>query len=339
MATETLRPNAAGDETSIEAQFPASTFHWDKVDEASADDNTTYVRNPTNAYQRDLYALPASSGSGIINKITIHFRCWAGNMVVNRAKASIKSNSTITDGDEKTFADFGTWYNFTQEWTINPADSEAWEWSDINTLQIGISLLGKLEGPAETICTHVYVEVDYTEGTIPVSKTHQSIWNVRALVDRPIQFKWNVALLLDLVSKTLMFQWNVRAFVSDTLRVVFNIRSLVNKTNQYIWNVRGLVNDTLNFKWNVWTLINKSLQTIFNVRMSVNDTFQSIWHVRELVNDTVNFKWNVRALVSKSNQLKWNVLAFIWHVAVLTGLVDTVSFTRIEDTITFEVIP
>lgn len=43
MAEETLRPNAPGDETGLNRQFPVSTFHWDKVDEVVADDFSTYV--------------------------------------------------------------------------------------------------------------------------------------------------------------------------------------------------------------------------------------------------------------------------------------------------------
>ncbi len=43
MAIETLRPNAAGDETQF-APYGAAN-NWQCVDEASADDDTTYVRN------------------------------------------------------------------------------------------------------------------------------------------------------------------------------------------------------------------------------------------------------------------------------------------------------
>jgi len=43
MATEILRPNAAGDETTIASQYPDSGAHWDKVDEETPDNDTTYV--------------------------------------------------------------------------------------------------------------------------------------------------------------------------------------------------------------------------------------------------------------------------------------------------------
>ena len=164
MATETLRPNAAGDETSIETQFPDSGSHYDKVDEASADDGTTFVQNSTNAYQRDLYALPASSGSGTINKIKVYFRCGSSIGTTGAtAKVSIKSNSTVTDGDAESLP-VGSWTSFSKEWTTNPADSSAWEWADIDALQIGVSLKsGTAAATQKAKCTQVYVEVDYVE--------------------------------------------------------------------------------------------------------------------------------------------------------------------------------
>jgi hypothetical protein len=39
-----LRPNATGDETGIPYQYPDTGAHWEKVDEATADDSSTYVK-------------------------------------------------------------------------------------------------------------------------------------------------------------------------------------------------------------------------------------------------------------------------------------------------------
>ena len=165
MAIETLRPNAAGDETAISTQVPSSDAHWDKVDEVVADDLTTMVQTESTSYQRDLYNLPSSSGSGTINKITVHFRCRMWGADVEHCKASIKSDSTVTDGAEKSFVSNFDFQDFSQEWATNPADSQAWEWADIDALQIGVSLLGGFDPPNlhfYASCTQVYVEVDYT---------------------------------------------------------------------------------------------------------------------------------------------------------------------------------
>lgn len=159
MATETLRPNAAGDETSIKTSTEAT--HWEAVDDVAADELTTHVRTDTDAYQRDLYNLPASSGAGTINKITVFFRCYTNGVATSDFRASIKSDSTVTDGDVKAVAEASTWETLSQEWATNPADSAAWEWSDIDALQIGISMNGWAAGEVWARCTQVYVEVDY----------------------------------------------------------------------------------------------------------------------------------------------------------------------------------
>lgn len=78
--TEILRPNAAGDETNIPSQYPPSEEHWDKVDDETPDDWGTYVCTTGDAYKRDLYNLPAPSGSGTINKVTVYFR-FSGDKV------------------------------------------------------------------------------------------------------------------------------------------------------------------------------------------------------------------------------------------------------------------
>ncbi|GAI28751.1 unnamed protein product, partial [marine sediment metagenome] len=85
------------------------------------------------------------------------------------AKPSLKSNSTVTDGTEQLVT--WRWSIKSQQWDTNPADDEAWEWADIDDLQIGVSLRGDLG----CICTQVYVEVDYTyePPTPPVTPEYQ----------------------------------------------------------------------------------------------------------------------------------------------------------------------
>lgn len=163
MATETLRPNAAGDETGIGYQVPSSDSHWDKVDEETPDEDTTYLLAMNAAYQRDLYNLPASSipDGATINFIKVYFRCWESASTTCKASPSLKSDSTVTDG---TLVDLSTsWETFSQQWDTNPADSQPWEKADIDALQIGVRLGSSIATYA--CCTQVYVEVDYTAVT------------------------------------------------------------------------------------------------------------------------------------------------------------------------------
>ena len=160
MATEILRPNAAGDETSISNQYPTTGEHWDKVDEEVADENASRLHTNSTSGQRDLYNLPASNipDGATINFIKIYFRCKAQANELAYAKPSLKSNGTVTDGTEILLSSSYTTYS--EQWNTNPADGQAWEKADIDTLQIGVILKGISE--YYVYCTQVYVEIDYT---------------------------------------------------------------------------------------------------------------------------------------------------------------------------------
>lgn len=160
--TLTLRPNDFGSETSITTQYPPLTGeHYDKVDEETADDDETTVWETDDSYHRDLYNLPAPSGSGTINFIKIYFRCCKENGTV---KPSLKTNSTPVDGTEIVPADL--WTDYSEQWNTNPVTTAAWTWDEIDALQIGISVKGPSCG-----CTQIYVEIDYTPPSLYESYT------------------------------------------------------------------------------------------------------------------------------------------------------------------------
>ncbi|MFC1916188.1 hypothetical protein ACFLW4_05805, partial [Chloroflexota bacterium] len=107
--TENLRPNATGNVTNLTSQYPDSGAHWDKVDDVTSDNWTTYVSTNSTSYQRDLYNIPDHSiGSGGINNVTVHFRFagdrevyaipYAGNGDPGYLKTvEISSSGNITD--------------------------------------------------------------------------------------------------------------------------------------------------------------------------------------------------------------------------------------------------
>jgi len=154
--TETLRPNGVGDETSLNKSGSGCTYNYECVDEEVADESSTYVYHSGLSWSRDLYNLPASAGTGTINFITIYFRCVRINS--GYAKPSLKSDGIVTDGTQKLLT--GSWITSLEQWSTNPADSEPWEWSDIDDLQIGVSLRELQFGTSR--CTQVYVKIDYT---------------------------------------------------------------------------------------------------------------------------------------------------------------------------------
>lgn len=166
--TETLRPNAAGDATALNYQWPESGAHWDKVDDVTPDEDSTFVITTYTGYTRDLYNLPAHSiGSGTINSITIYFRIRSNSSIYPAyGKASQKSGAIVTDGTEETQPD--TYGTKSQTYTTNPATGSAYTWAEIDALQIGVSL--RASSGQSVLCTQVYVEVDYAI-TVPVVTT------------------------------------------------------------------------------------------------------------------------------------------------------------------------
>jgi len=173
--TETLRPSATGDEENIPSSVPVQD-HYLCIDEATVDD-ADYVYHTNEGGYRDLYNLPAHSGSGTINKVTVYFRCKHSNSTgTPLARAAIKSDSTVTEGDAESLTT--SWAYYTMEWATNPADSAAWAWADIDALQAGIKLTGVLAGSMGVYCSQVYVVVDYSPGAPTV--TTQAVSDITA---------------------------------------------------------------------------------------------------------------------------------------------------------------
>ena len=171
---ETLRPNASGDETNIETQYPDTGSHYDKVDEETADDNSTYVRisSGESRWERDLYNLYNSSSSGTINSITVYARVLTDNQTFNKYKIAIKSGTTVSESDEIYNTQGYTYETSSETWTTNPATSSAWTWSEIDSLQAGVNLYFHSTRVNYIIrCTQIYVEVNYTPANKPTVTT------------------------------------------------------------------------------------------------------------------------------------------------------------------------
>ena len=170
-STETLRPNAAGDETNIASQYPASNYHWDKVDEETTDDDSTYVYSNSTSYTRDLYSLSNPAGSGTINFIKVHYRFKRYSAGTGYLTPAIKTGGTVYEGSEDTET-AGSYKDGSYQWTTNPKTGVAWTWNDLTNLQAGIKIKESPGGGHQTRCTQVYVEVNYTYHPWDFNLTH-----------------------------------------------------------------------------------------------------------------------------------------------------------------------
>ena len=167
-ANETLRPNAAGDQTELE-QTPSSGANWDKVDEVTPDGDSTRVETGNYIFLEDLYNLPAhATGSGTINYVRIYMVSKAASSPsYDSAYTYVKTNGTSYNGTiERLTQSYATYY---YQWDDNPQSGNPWTWSEIDNLQAGVGLQRCVStgGPSGRLsfCTQVYVEVNYTPTT------------------------------------------------------------------------------------------------------------------------------------------------------------------------------
>jgi hypothetical protein len=181
MSTLTLRPNGAGDLTGIYGQYPWSTYHWDKVDEATSDDDATYVdgQDAGGHDSQDLYALPDhTTESGTINSVKVYVNTRAPGSSPHSATL-IKTNATVYTG---THTATGTSYALiSTTYTTNPNTTSAWTWAEIDALQAGVLLDYVAPSYDAARCTQVYVEVDYT--ILPPVPTSLNIGDVFKEID------------------------------------------------------------------------------------------------------------------------------------------------------------
>ncbi len=168
--TETLRPDATGDETNIASQLPDLGAHWDKVAEETADGDSTYVYTNSSVWQEDLYNIADhSTGVSTINYVKVYMECRAeASPTQTSAYIHIKTNGTEYNGSEATITTSYATYSY--QWDTNPQTLTNWTWDEIDALQIGVGLREPTSGQ-NTNCTQVYVEVNYEapllSGSVP----------------------------------------------------------------------------------------------------------------------------------------------------------------------------
>lgn len=171
--TLTIRPNAAGDEANLGTYPGTGEAHWEDVDEAISDGDTTHVDSEINddTYRTDLHNLADTtvSGKGKITSVTVWINARAILTPTQpSAYTRIKTNAVAYDGSPETL---GTAYApYSTAYPTNPQTTNEWTWLEINNLQAGVALRrGVVKGAQidrHTKCTQVWVVVDYTPATL-----------------------------------------------------------------------------------------------------------------------------------------------------------------------------
>jgi len=156
--TETIRPNAPG------AAAPFNNYgdspNWKCVDEASADDDTTYIYNTSQTYSTGYYNLGSASppDHSVISSVDVYFRIKP-NVTEGTAYATpiLRLNSVNSEGTEE-IRDPDTYLTYSQ--TISRPGGGNWSHSDIESLQVGLKL--RINNASyQARCTQIYAVVHY----------------------------------------------------------------------------------------------------------------------------------------------------------------------------------
>ena len=157
-----FRPVAAGDETEIKSQYPDSGEHWSKVDEATSDNDTTYVYTPSLAWEEDLYNTANHStqtAGGDIQYVEV-FMVARAVLSADQVSAyiHIKTNGAEHNGPTENLTTSYATYSY--QWVDNPQSGSSWTWNEIDNLQTGLGM--REAGVAkDSRCTQVFTNVNF----------------------------------------------------------------------------------------------------------------------------------------------------------------------------------
>ncbi len=161
--TENFRPNAAGDETTIVAQYPdTGEEHWEDVADETPDGDSTYVASDSNAWQEDLYSTTnytTQTAAGPINYVDVYMKCrGTANATQTDAYIHIKTSGLEDNGTAENLTLSYDTYSYS--WDYNPQTTADWTWDEIDALQIGVGLR-RPDVSEYARCTQVYAEVGF----------------------------------------------------------------------------------------------------------------------------------------------------------------------------------
>lgn len=162
MATVTLRPAGAGNQTSYTPHGSANNYSC--VNESTADNDSTYNDLGVIGAFRELYTIDSNSigATDTINNITIYLvarMVTTGRLRSVDLSASIRENATSTNSNSQALSTTG-YVTKSYTWTTKPSNGTAFTKTDIDNLQIGCLIAQS--NASNCRITQVYVVVDYT---------------------------------------------------------------------------------------------------------------------------------------------------------------------------------
>jgi hypothetical protein len=160
MATEILRPDSDGDETAL-SQNGASE-DWDCVDEASPDEDTTFLSFASSTLT---FSSPNLQASALTDETIDSVDVWdrskvnAGAGSGDNKQAGVRLSGANSMGST---VQLTTSYTDRESAALARPGGGSWEVADLASLQARIGL--QESGTSSSRCTQLWVEVNYTAG-------------------------------------------------------------------------------------------------------------------------------------------------------------------------------
>lgn len=263
--TSYLRPDGIGDVTNIPKIYPPGSQHWQNVDDVTHDahNSEVYVLLTAGTFY-DLYTMQDHTTEPvIIGDITLYAYCYANPGHTSATVAlKIKHGGTEYTSSYTGITD-GEWLCYSNTWEKDPADNSYWDWSKINSLQIGVAL----GGSGTRYCTQLYAEINSyyefdatrTAGvqTETINFSFTSDFDVLQDVTLKVPVSTSVRGIIDVTNNTV----GTEAIAVNTSDELINNTFWYDSTNQFVY-IRT-TNLTTSSKVN-WT-INCSYGVIFSL--------------------------------------------------------------------------
>lgn len=152
-AYEIVRPTGNGAFTEIDSSDCDN--NWECVEDAIADDDLARNLERNGLWKTDTYTIDDLQQSGTIDSVVVYIRVREDD-VGAEGRTALYTYSTTYYGSVVDLNGIINYMNVSTAYTTNPNTSAAWTWTEIDDLQIGVSL-------KKARCTQVWVRVYYTE--------------------------------------------------------------------------------------------------------------------------------------------------------------------------------